>query len=104
MAKQINDNNFESEVLQNEGVVVVDFYADWCMPCKMLAPVIEEIEGELKEAKFVKINVDDSPITANTYRVASIPTIKIFKNGELKDSKVGFNPKEVIKEAIEEVL
>lgn len=104
MAKQINDNNFENEVLQNEGVVVVDFYADWCMPCKMLAPVIEEIEGELKEAKFVKINVDDSPVTANTYRVASIPTIKIFKNGELKDSKVGFNPKEVIKEAIEEVL
>lgn len=104
MAKQINDNNFESEVLQNAGVVVVDFYADWCMPCKMLAPVIEEIEGELKEAKFVKINVDDSPVTANTYRVASIPTIKIFKNGELKDSKVGFNPKEVIKEAIEEVL
>lgn len=104
MAKQINDNNFESEVLQNEGVVAVDFYADWCMPCKMLAPVIEEIEGELKEAKFVKINVDDSPVTANTYRVASIPTIKIFKNGELKDSKVGFNPKEVIKEAIEEVL
>lgn len=104
MAKQINDNNFESEVLQNEGVVVVDFYADWCMPCKMLAPVIEEIEGELKEAKFVKINVDDSPVTANTYRVASIPTIKIFNNGELKDSKVGFNPKEVIKEAIEEVL
>lgn len=104
MAKQINDNNFESEVLQNEGVVVVDFYADWCMPCKMLAPVIEEIEGELKEVKFVKINVDDSPVTANTYRVASIPTIKIFKNGELKDSKVGFNPKEVIKEAIEEVL
>ena len=104
MAKQINDNNFESEVLQNEGVVVVEVYADWGRPCKMLAPGIEEIEGELKEAKFVKINVDDSPVTANTYRVASIPTIKIFKNGELKDSKVGFNPKEVIKEAIEEVL
>lgn len=104
MAKQINDSNFEAEVEKDNGVVVVDFYADWCMPCKMLAPVLEEIEGELGSVKFVKVNVDDSPMAANSYRVANIPTIKIFKDGDVKDTKVGFLPKENLKEAIEKVL
>lgn len=104
MIKIINDQSFEGEVLKSEEVVVVDFYADWCGPCKMLAPILEELEREITNAKFVKINVDDSPVAANTYKVASIPTLMIFKNGKIMNTKVGFNPKQLVKEAIEEVL
>lgn len=104
MVGHIGDSNFEEEVLKAKGVVVVDFFATWCAPCKMLAPVLEEISEEVKEAKIVKIDVDENPLAANLYHVSSIPTIKIFKDGELKDSKVGFQPKEFLKEAIEELI
>lgn len=104
MVGHISDSNFEEEVLKANGVVVVDFFATWCAPCKMLAPVLEEISEEVKEAKIVKIDVDENPLAANMYHVSSIPTIKIFKDGELKDSKVGFQPKEFLKEAIEELI
>lgn len=104
MVGHISDSNFEEEVLKAKGVVVVDFFATWCTPCKMLAPVLEEISEEIKEAKIVKIDVDENPLAANMYHVSSIPTIKIFKDGELKDSKVGFQPKEFLKEAIEELI
>lgn len=104
MVGHISDSNFEEEVLKTKGVVVVDFFATWCAPCKMLAPVLEEISEEVKEAKIVKIDVDENPLAANLYHVSSIPTIKIFKDGELKDSKVGFQPKEFLKEAIEELI
>lgn len=104
MVGHIGDSNFEEEVLKAKGVVVVDFFATWCAPCKMLAPVLEEISEEIKEAKIVKIDVDENPLAANLYHVSSIPTIKIFKDGELKDSKVGFQPKEFLKEAIEELI
>ena len=100
MVGHINDSNFEEEVLKAKGVVVVDFFATWCAPCKMLAPILEEISEEVKEAKIVKIDVDENPLAANLYHVSSIPTIKIFKDGELKDSKVGFQPKEFLQEAI----
>ena len=96
MVGHISDSNFEEEVLKAKGVVVVDFFATWCAPCKMLAPVLEEISEEIKEAKIVKIDVDENPLAANMYHVSSIPTIKIFKDGELKDSKVGFQPKEFL--------
>ena len=101
MVDHINDGNFEEEVLKAKGVVVVDFFATWC---KMLAPILEEISEEVKEAKIVKIDVDENPLAANLYHVSSIPTIKIFKDGELKDSKVGFQPKEFLQEAIEELI
>ncbi len=104
MLSHVNDNNFEEEVLKSSGVVVVDFYATWCGPCKMLAPVLEELSQEVPDAKIVKIDVDENPVTANMYKVVNIPTIKIFKNGELIDTKVGFQPKDNLKEAIEEVL
>ncbi|MBS6599518.1 MAG: thioredoxin [Clostridium sp.] len=104
MVDHINDGNFEEEVLKAKGVVVVDFFATWCAPCKMLAPILEEISEEVKEAKIVKIDVDENPLAANLYHVSSIPTIKIFKDGELKDSKVGFQPKEFLQEAIEELI
>ena len=104
MVDHINDGNFEEEVVKAKGVVVVDFFATWCAPCKMLAPILEEISEEVKEAKIVKIDVDENPLAANLYHVSSIPTIKIFKDGELKDSKVGFQPKEFLQEAIEELI
>ncbi|MCR4944558.1 MAG: thioredoxin [Clostridium sp.] len=104
MLKHINENEFQSEVLDASGVVVVDFYADWCGPCKMLAPILEELQEELTDIKIVKVNVDENNAIANKYGIASIPTIKIFKAGEDKETKVGFMPKDMLKEAIEEVL
>lgn len=104
MLKHINQSEFQSEVLDNSGVVVVDFYADWCGPCKMLAPILEEVQEELSDVKIVKVNVDENPDIANKYGIASIPTIKIFKAGADVNTKVGFMPKEMLKESIEEVL
>ena len=104
MSNIINDNNFKEEVLENSGVVVVDFFATWCAPCKMLAPIVEELESELASVKFVKVDVDESPVVSMKYKISNIPTIKIFKNGEVVETKVGFTPKEALKEVIEEVL
>ncbi len=104
MLKHINQNEFQSEVLDNKGVVVVDFFATWCGPCKMLAPILEELQEELSDVKIVKIDVDENPELANKYGIASIPTLKIFKDGNDVDTKVGFMPKEMLKESIEEVL
>ena len=104
MLKHINENEFQSEVLDASGVVVVDFYADWCGPCKMFAPILEELQEELTDIKIVKVNVDENNAIANKYGIASITTIKIFKAGEDKETKVGFMPKDMLKEAIEEVL
>ena len=104
MAQVISSEEFNNLVEHIEGIAVVDFFATWCAPCKMLAPILEEISEEVKEAKIVKIDVDENPLAANLYHVSSIPTIKIFKDGELKDSKVGFQPKEFLQEAIEELI
>lgn len=104
MLKHINQNEFQSEVLDNKGVVVVDFFATWCGPCKMLAPILEELQEELSDVKIVKIDVDENTELANKYGIASIPTLKIFKDGNDVDTKVGFMPKEMLKESIEEVL
>lgn len=101
MVKEINDTNFEQEVLKNEGTVVVDFWASWCGPCKMLAPVMEEVEKELGDkVKFVKVNVDENPVASNSYKVASIPTLITFKQGQAVDMMVGFRPKDSIVESI----
>jgi thioredoxin 1 len=101
----INTDSFTEEVLNSKGVVVVDFFATWCAPCKMLAPILEELQTEMGESvKIVKLDVDESGEIANKYGVQSIPTIKIFKDGADVTTKVGFIPKEVLKEAIEEVL
>lgn len=104
MLNHIGDQNFNNEVLNRKGVVVVDFYATWCAPCKMLSPVLEELQGELTEAKIFKIDVDKNPEVSNKYGIQSIPTIMIFKDGAEIDKKVGFTPKDTLREAIEEVL
>ncbi|KGK89331.1 thioredoxin [Clostridium sp. HMP27] len=102
MVKEIKDNNFQDEVLKSNIITVVDFWAPWCGPCKMLGPVIDEISQELKnKAKFVKINVDENPTVSSQYRIESIPTVLVFKGGKIVENLVGFRPKQAIKMAIE---
>ena len=101
MVKKINSSEFQSEVLNGEGVALVDLFADWCMPCQMIAPIIEEISNEKAEVKFFKINVDETPDVAIKYGVSSIPTLLIFKNGELVNKAVGAYPKEKIIKLLE---
>ena len=97
----ITDENFENEVLKSEGVVLIDFYADWCGPCKMMSPVIDEIAKELQgNVKVGKINVDNNQELAIKYDVMSIPTIIIFKNGMPVKSFIGVTNKQEIVDAL----
>ncbi|MGB4587932.1 MAG: thioredoxin [Clostridiaceae bacterium] len=100
MINEITGENFEVEVLKAEGLILVDFWAPWCGPCKMLAPLFEELDNEIDDVKFVKLNVDNSPQQAARYRVTSIPTLLAFKDGVVKDQIVGFRPKEELAQFI----
>src|SRR5215467_361231 len=87
---KVSDSTFEAEVLKSKEPVVVDFWAEWCGPCKMIAPALEEIASSLGDkVKIVKLNVDENPNTAQKYGIMSIPTLMIFKNGELASRQVG---------------
>ena len=86
---KVNSQNFEEEVIKSEKPVLIDFYADWCGPCKMLLPIIDEIAEENSEIKVVKVNVDDSQDLAMKYQVMSIPTLVVIKNGEEANRSVG---------------
>ena len=98
---KLENANFEDEVLNDQGKVLVDFYADWCGPCKMMAPIIEEIAKELDgKANVGKINVDDNQNLAVKYQVMSIPTIAIFKQGKVIQSFVGVTDKQEILDAV----
>ncbi|MBU4210523.1 thioredoxin [Patescibacteria group bacterium] len=90
-----NDENFKEEVLDHDGKVLVDFWAPWCGPCQMLAPVIEELGKEMEgKIKIVKVNVDESPKTSSQYNISSIPNVILFENSEIKNSLLGFRQKE----------
>ena len=95
--KTFSEENFEEEVLNSEGTVLVDFYADWCGPCKAMSPIIDEIAEEVATAKVGEINVDENGELAMKYNVASIPTIMVFKNGEATKTFIGVTEKEQIK-------
>ena len=92
--------DFES--LVSEGIHLIDFYADWCGPCKMLSPILEEIGNERSSVKIVKVNVDEEENIAREYGIMSIPTLVLFENGSLKKSQTGFLPKEQVLEFMEE--
>lgn len=93
----VSKNNFENEVLNEKGVVLVDFFANWCGPCKMLSPVLSQIAEEYKgEVKVCKINVDEEIELAQKYRIASIPALLVFKDGQVINQSVGFVPKKAI--------
>ena len=93
MVLEINSDNFDNEVLAHNGVMVVDFFANWCGPCRKLAPILEEVEGELKNVKFAKINTDENIEMAKKYQVSGLPTLMVFKNGEAVERIVGLMPK-----------
>ncbi len=101
-AQHVNDEQFESEVIKSDVPVLVDFFAGWCGPCKMLAPTIDELADEYAgKAKVVKVDVDEAPETAQKFGVQSIPTLIVFKNGEATDKKVGVVSKDDLKEMID---
>ena len=101
MAFIFTDENFEQEALQGEKLTVVDFFADWCGPCKMMAPIVEELAESLKDqVKIGKLNVDNSPATAAKYKVMSIPTIVFIKNGNVVETIVGVVSKAQLEEKI----
>lgn len=99
------DLNFESEVLKSQTPVVVDFWAPWCGPCRIVSPIIDELSSEYQsKVKVGKLNVDENPQTAQTYGVMSIPSVLFFKNGAPVKTMVGAQPKENYKKAIDETL
>jgi thioredoxin 1 len=101
---EFDDNNFEREVLNADVPVLVDFWAPWCGPCRMIAPVVEELAGENSGSiKVGKLNVDDAPNSAQNYGVSSIPTLIIFKQGEVVERFVGVQPKSRLQQAINAV-
>ncbi|SHF40659.1 thioredoxin [Caldanaerobius fijiensis DSM 17918] len=91
---EARDGNFAQEVLNADKPVLVDFWAEWCMPCRMMAPVVDQIAEEHPEIKVVKLNVDENPLIASTYRIMSIPTLGIFKDGKMVDKVIGVTPKQ----------
>ena len=102
MAAAFTDENFEEEVLKSDIPVLVDFYAEWCGPCKMLAPLIEELATKYEgKWKIGKCDVDNAPQTAQKYGIQSIPTLIVFKKGEEVDRMVGFQSKEALKAKLE---
>ena len=97
LIEHVSANDFNRKVLQSEVPVLVDFYAEWCGPCKALAPVLEEVAKETPNAKIVKVNVDENQELAYRYKIESIPSVLVFKNNELTDRHVGLANKAVLK-------
>lgn len=102
MAYEFTDANFQQEVLQNDKVTLIDLWAEWCGPCRMMTPVVEELAKEYKDRVVVgKLNVDDNPDVPMQYNVRGIPTFLLFKNGELKEKIVGAQSKKFLQDKIE---
>lgn len=96
----LTKDSYHNEVMETEKVVVIDFWATWCGPCKMMAPVVEEVAKDYPNVKVCKVNVDEEPELSNAFKIVSIPTIVVIKNGEIIDSVVGYRPKEDIEKII----
>ena len=92
----VNNENFKSEVQEAKGLVLIDFFASWCGPCRMISPILEELSKEISDVKFCKVDVDESTELAMAFGVSSIPTLIVFENGKVKDTAVGLRPKDAI--------
>ncbi|HEY8803930.1 MAG TPA: thioredoxin [Clostridium sp.] len=105
MIKEISDKSFQNEVYSLDMAVVVDFWAPWCGPCKMLSPVMEQLDKEYgNKIKFVKVNVDKNPEISLKYNISSIPTIMVFKKEIIEDKLVGFSPKKVLEDKLKKYV
>ena len=100
MSIKVNSENFESEVLKSKKIVVIDFYADWCGPCQMLSPIVDQVASEYENLKVVKINVDEAQDLAINYGVISIPTLVVIKDGQETNRTVGLISKNAIEELV----
>ncbi len=101
---EVTDDNFQAEVIESTDPVLVDFWAPWCGPCRIVAPHLEELAGERSDLKIVKLNTDENPQTAAAYSVMSIPTLLLFKNGQVAHQIVGALPKDRLVQEIEPSL
>jgi thioredoxin 1 len=107
MAITLTDNNFDQEVIQSKSLVLVDFWAEWCGPCKAIAPIIENLANKYNSAdqvKICKLDVDENPETQSKFRIMSIPTLLFFQNGEIVNTIVGARPEEYIEDEIAKFL
>ncbi len=101
---EVTDNNFQADVIEADGPVLVDFWAPWCGPCRVVAPVLEELASEREDLKIVKLNVDENQQTAAKFEVLSIPTLILFKNGEAVKKVIGAYPKKKLEAELEPAL
>ena len=105
MTDETSDNSFEADVLNAEGLVLVDFWAEWCAPCKQIAPILEEMATELEgKLSIAKVNIDENPQTPTKYGVRGIPTLILFKGGQVAGTKVGTAPKGALMEWVQSLL
>ena len=103
--REANDSNFDSEVIQSDDPVLVDFSATWCGPCKKLEPIVEELAGDYDgRGKVVRVDVDKAPATAAKFGVMSVPTVLLFQGGTVKDQVIGLVPKRVLADKVDKVL
>lgn len=100
MAMKLTSDNFKTEVLESEVPVLVDFWAEWCGPCRMVLPIVEELSEELTDVKVGKVNVDEQPDLAMAYKIMTIPTLMVFKNGEVANKAIGAMSKAEILELL----